>query len=155
VIQTTLKFGASPTGPLFSTFDNSNRVSGINNTLSIVGVNGAFAASGNANEVGSPGLIGTPAQPIITIEATDASAAEGGNNTGTFLVTRAGSTIAPLEFNYSIKTGAGQAINGIDYTTLSEVGTIPAGQSSVEIVVTPIDDSAIEGPETVTLTLSD
>ncbi len=54
-------FGASPTAAPFGTFDNHAGVGGntlplgATSTLSLVGVNGAFAAAGDANEVGSPG----------------------------------------------------------------------------------------------------
>ena len=42
-----------------------------------------------------------------------------------------------------------------DYTNFSLGATIPAGQASTTITVTPIDDALIEGPETVVLTLTD
>jgi hypothetical protein len=38
---------------------------------------------------------------------------------------------------------------------LTGVVTIPSGQSSVDITITPVDDNLFEGPETVTLTLFD
>ena len=62
VLQANVVFGASPAGPSFATFDNA---AGLNNAtislLSVVGVNGAFIASGDPNEIGSPGRIaGTP-----------------------------------------------------------------------------------------------
>ncbi len=51
-------FGSSPSGP-YPTFNNA---AGLNNaaitTLSMVGVNEAFAAINDANEIGSPGSIG-------------------------------------------------------------------------------------------------
>jgi len=49
---------------------------------------------------------------------------------------------------------SGAAINGTDYTTLSGNVTIPANQSSVTITITPVDDIAVEGPETVILTIN-
>jgi uncharacterized protein YjiK len=66
VLQANVAFGSSPGGPSFPTFDNA---SGLNNTtisqLSVVGVNGAFAAVSDANEIGSPGRIATPPTPAI------------------------------------------------------------------------------------------
>src|SRR4029450_11494597 len=50
-------------------------------------------------------------------------------------------------------TLSGTANNGIDYQNLSGSVVIAVGQSSATILVTPIDDSAIEGDETVSVTL--
>jgi uncharacterized protein YjiK len=59
-----VSFGASPGGPSFPTFDNS---AGLNNAaitnLSVVGTFGAFAAPGDANEIGSPGTVGSSSTP--------------------------------------------------------------------------------------------
>lgn len=55
-LQASVTFSVSPGGPLFPTFDNT---AGLNNTtisqLSVVGINGAFAALNDTNEIGSPG----------------------------------------------------------------------------------------------------
>lgn len=155
VLQANVVFGASPTVK-FPTFDNAL---GLNNTtistLSAAGINGAFTASGNVNEIGSPGTIGSPAAPVVTILATDANATEAGSDPGSFRISRTGSTISPLTVNYTIATGAGQA-TAADYTpTLTEVVTIPSGQSFVDLVITPVNDALTEGNETVTLTLGD
>lgn len=93
----------------------------------------------------------TPTAPTVTIAATDADAAEPGTNTGAFRVSRTGDTTSALAVNYSV---TGTAANGTDYNTLSGSVTIPAGSSSVDIPVTPLDDTAVEGSETVVATLS-
>jgi hypothetical protein len=154
-LQAHVIFGNSPTGP-YSTFDNSAGLDGVTITqLSAVGINGAFAAVNDAAERGSPGTVGAAPTPIATISATDANAAEAGNDPGTFRITRSGSTASSLSVNYTIATGAGQATSA-DYTpTLNGVVTIPAGQTFVDIVITPVDDALVEGPETVTITLGD
>ncbi len=131
----------------------------MNNTtislLSAVGVNGAFMASGDAHEIGSPGLIGSSSPPTVTIIAPDPDAAESGSDPGTFRITRSGSTVNPLTVNYTIATGAGQATSA-DYTpALTGVAIIPSGQSFLDLTITPVDDALVEGPETVTLTLGD
>ncbi|MDB6002286.1 MAG: hypothetical protein JWP52_3985 [Rhizobacter sp.] len=58
VKQAGVSFGASPSGPVFATFDNA---AGLNNAalsqFSVAGTNGAFAAAGDLAEVGSPGFI--------------------------------------------------------------------------------------------------
>jgi hypothetical protein len=56
-----------------------------------------------------------------------------------------------LAVNYTI---SGTANNTIDYQTLSGTVVVGANQSSATIPVTPIDDSAIEGDETVIVTLA-
>ena len=88
----------------------------------------------------------------MTIAVTDGTATE--NNaadTGVFTVTRTGSTAAALTVNYTV---SGSATNGVDYQTLSGSVTIPVNASSATITVMPIDDSSVEGNETVDLTLS-
>jgi len=92
-----------------------------------------------------------PVEPVVTIEATDAVAAEPAN-TGTLTVTRTGSTSASLDVFYTV---TGTATNGSDYTALAGSVTIPVGESSATITVGPIDDPDIEGDETVIVTLLD
>ncbi|MEB3355309.1 MAG: ExeM/NucH family extracellular endonuclease [Synechococcales bacterium] len=89
----------------------------------------------------------------VTIAATDADAAEAGQDPGTFRITRTGDTTNALTVSYTI---AGTATNGTDYTpTLTGTTEIAAGQSFVDITITPDDDADMEGDETVTLTLVD
>jgi uncharacterized protein YjiK len=65
-------FGASPT-TLFSTFDNTgginNTISPVN-TLSAVGINGAFIAVNSPTEIGSPGVYLNSSLPIDTFSNT-------------------------------------------------------------------------------------
>ena len=99
--------------------------------------------------------INAVATPTVTIAAQDASAAEAGSDTGTFRISRTGDTTNALTVNYAIATGSGQATNGTDYTpTLTGSATIAIGQAFVDISITPVDDAAVEGNETVTITLS-
>ena len=51
-------------------------------------------------------------------------------------------------------TVSGTATNGTDYNTLDGTRMIAAGSSSVTIIVTPKNDSAVEGDESVVLTIS-
>lgn len=155
--QANVAFGASnntPPGP-FLTFDNTI---GTNSpptlsTFSAIGVNGAFAAPGDTREIGSPGTIGAPTTPVVTITATDNTAAEEpAGNTGKFRISRTGSTLSALTVSYTISGSA----NNADYTPeLTGAATIPAGQSFVDITITPVEDTLVEGPETLTLTIGD
>jgi uncharacterized protein YjiK len=156
MLQANVVFGTSPSGPSFPTFDNS---AGLNNAtisvLSAIGVNGALAAAGDAAEIGSPGTIGAVGMPVVTIVATDPNASEVGSDTGTFRVTRTGSTVNALTVNYIIASGAGQASSS-DYTpTLTGVIAIPAGQAFGDMTITPVNDSLVEGSETIAITLGD
>jgi len=103
----------------------------------------------------------TPA-PVVTIVATDPHAAEAGPDTGTFTVSRTGDTSNALAVFFRV---GGTAQMGIDYLKLSNSVmfpffidlppnvVIPAGASSADITVTPIDDNLVEGNETVVLEL--
>jgi len=57
---------------------------------------------------------------------------------------------SPVVINYSI---GGSATNGVDYPTIPSSVTIPTGQDSVAIVISPILDGLVEGPEDVTITV--
>ena len=162
-------FGGATTANPFKTFDNSAGLNwnGTTNatitTLSATGVNGAFSiadALSTTNStavtvIGSPGTIGAPPTPVVTIAATDANAAEAGSDPGTLRISRTGSTVGALAVNYTIATGAGQASSADYAPALTGLATIPSGQSFVDVTITPVDDGLFEGPETVTLTLFD
>jgi uncharacterized protein YjiK len=156
-------FGVSTTTSPLKTFDNA---AGLNNaaisTLSATGVNGAFSIVDNASTaIGSPGTIGAPATPVVTITATDSTAAESGD-TGTFRFTRSGSIVGSLAVNYVVATGTGQA-DSADYSpALTGVITIPPGQPSVDLTITPVDDALFDtgsydvgSPSAATVTIAD
>lgn len=87
--------------------------------------------------------------PVVNLVASDIGMNEAGE-TATLLVNRTGSTVAPLNVLF---TFSGIAVLGTDFGSASSV-TIPAGASSAPIVLTPINDSSVEGNETTTLTLA-
>lgn len=139
------------TGP--TSGDKATLQAALNNPANWTGdnsINQTF--SGSFTIGGGP----VPTVPTVTIAATDASAAETGGqipNTGTFTITRSGSTAAALTVSYTV---AGTATNGIDYNALTGTVTIPAGQASTTIVISPVNDAnATEGNESVVVTLSD
>ncbi len=90
--------------------------------------------------------------PEVSIAANDADAAEATPATapGQFTVTR-DTTSGELVVNYTV---TGTAAAGDYVETLSGSVTIPNGQASAAIDITPVDDALGEYPETVTLTLS-
>jgi Calx-beta domain-containing protein/pre-peptidase len=90
-------------------------------------------------------------RPRVTIVASDSSATEAGRTTGAFRVTRTGTTAASLTVVYSV---TGTATPGSDYTALSGSVIIPAGLSTADILVTPVNDLLLERNETVIATLA-
>jgi uncharacterized repeat protein (TIGR02543 family) len=94
---------------------------------------------------------------FVTIAAIDAEAAETPSNVpkniARFAVTRAVVDDIPLTVGFTIDNSAGSASNGTDYALVSASVTIPAGLDSAFITVTPVDDGAFEGTETVRISL--
>ena len=90
--------------------------------------------------------------PVVTITAPDAAAFETGPDSGTFRISRTGSTANALDVIYTV----GGTASGGDYTpALTGTATISAGQPFVDLTITPVDDGAVEDSETVVLTLVD
>lgn len=86
----------------------------------------------------------------VNVMASDTVAGETGPDAGTFTFSRTGDVSNSLIVDYTV---SGSADNGVDYNNLSGTVTIPATQSSVDVVITPVDDPAVDGGEIVTLTL--
>jgi hypothetical protein len=110
-----------------------------------------LAPSGSYS-IGSPSnaTVSIASNETVRIVATDATATEAGRTTGTFTVSRTSTTIFPLRVFYGV---GGTAKPGIDYLALPGSVLIPVGAVSAPVVITPIDDASMEGPETITLTL--
>ena len=135
-----------------ASFDNKSGASPAS-SLSVAGVNGA-SYSFNGTETGSPGTTTNSTLPAVSIASTDASAAEAALNPGVFRIARTGALTNPLVVNYTSASGSGQ-VSGSDYTpVLNGSVTIAAGQSFVDIIITPVDDLLVEGSETISLTLT-
>jgi hypothetical protein len=88
--------------------------------------------------------------PIVTMHAPDPVATESGNP-ATFEVDRQGPTNFTLNIYYDI---GGTASNGVDYAQISHFVTIPAGARSASIAIKPLEDTDVEGTETVILQLA-
>ncbi len=87
----------------------------------------------------------------ITLATSDRFAAESGTDGGgRITVTRSGSTTSPLTVTYTV---SGTATPGEDYVELPGTITIPAGQTSANVDITPLDDDLYETGETVILTV--
>lgn len=90
-------------------------------------------------------------RPTVTIMAVDAEASETAGNTGTFTVTRGAPTNTALTVNLTI---AGTAANTVDYATVAATVSFASGDVSKAITITPTNDTASEGDETVVLSLA-
>jgi thermitase len=88
--------------------------------------------------------------PVVTVAATTAAAAEEGATPGTFTFTRTGNMSASLTVKFAV---TGSATAPADYAGIGTSVSIPAGSASATKTVTPIDDTDVEGDETVIVTL--
>ncbi len=97
-------------------------------------------------------------KPTVNIFASKLNGSEYGQP-GQFTITRTGDTSQPLTVNYWEREWWLRATPGDDYEPIpgtTRVGNhldgtviIPAGESSVNIDITPIDDNLVESPERV------
>jgi hypothetical protein len=101
---------------------------------------------------GSDGTFGlaTPATQV-SVSASTPLAHEAGAVPGVFTITRTADDIGnPVTIFYSV---SGTARANVNYTPLSGSVTIPAGQSSADVSVTPISDGLPDPTLTVNLTV--
>src|SRR6185503_8627707 len=89
-------------------------------------------------------------EPVVTVVAIDNTANEAGGD-GLFTIARSGNIADPLTISFTI---GGAASNGVDYVTLPSQVLLAPGQSSSNLTVAVIDDSDVEGPEGVSLTIA-
>jgi hypothetical protein len=87
--------------------------------------------------------------PVVSIVANQPNATEAGT-AGQFTVSRIGLTTSALTVTVS---RSGTATSGSDFTALPTTVTIPIGATDVVVNVTPLQDTLVEGPETVILSL--
>jgi Tol biopolymer transport system component len=111
----------------------------------------AIGAPGSATVMILSDDVSLPSVSTVTIAATAPMATEAGVTAGQLTVSRTGNTAATLTVFYTVGGTAGA---GSDYETLPGSVTIPAGAASAAILVTPLDDSAVEADESVVVTLS-
>jgi len=91
-------------------------------------------------------------RPTVSVVAAPLTVAEDTTTPpAKFTITRTGAKTDDLIVPFAV---SGTATSGVDYQSIGTQVVIPAGQASVVVYVTPIDDSLIEGNETVVLTLS-
>ena len=107
-----------------------------------------------------PATLGDPARtevtieddeidPVVIVTATDTSASEEGDF-GEFLLERVGPTNPELTVNVVV---SGTASENEDYVVLPREVRFSSGETIRRLAVIPLDDRAVEGPETVVMTL--
>lgn len=99
---------------------------------------------------GSDGAFAIVRPPAMSVMAMDAVASETAPDTATFTIS---ASVPVSEDTTVIYTLTGTATNGTDYVTNTLSALIPAGFSSVDVVITPIDDSVAELTESVVISL--
>jgi acetyl esterase/lipase len=88
----------------------------------------------------------------VTLSSADTSAAEASPpNTASVTFTRTDATTSALLLNLIY---SGMASNGADIVSAPSTLEIPAGQASATLLLTPIDDTLVEGAETLAVRLA-
>jgi hypothetical protein len=149
----TLTFAAGQTSKTFSVpLLNDTTVEG-NETVTLT----LTAPGGGA-------VLGTPSTAVLTITENDLggvlqfsaaaySVGEGlAGGQATITVTRTGGAASGVTVQYA--TGGGTATAGVDYAPASGTLTFAAGQTSQTFKVSLLNDTAVEGSETIGLTLT-
>lgn len=103
---------------------------------------GVFLQAGGVSCIGNP----PPSVNVGNIYNPGLSVIEEGCSPGIITFTNNGDTTVPLVIPYTI---GGTAINGTDYSTIPSSVTIPAGQSSVSIILNAFNDNITEAPELI------
>ena len=88
--------------------------------------------------------------PVVSVEVVSAVASEAGPVSASFRISRTGPTDKALAFAFS-QSGTASAV---DYMPLPSSLSFAAGESVKTFTVTPVDDSLVEGTETVVFTLA-
>jgi subtilase family serine protease len=113
----------------------------------------ATSEAGWRTRIGSfayPSCTSATGLPAVTVTATTPNVTEAQPAAGRFTFTRTGQTTSALTVRYTV---GGTAAAGGDYVALPDSVTIPEGALDATLDITPLDDSFVEGKETVVLTL--
>jgi hypothetical protein len=88
--------------------------------------------------------------PFVSVQAATPLATEPGGQAAVFTFSRVGTADAALTVFFSI---GGTATNGVDYVAVTNSVTFAAGQTSTNVVITPISEPLAEGYKTVIFSL--
>jgi hypothetical protein len=99
-----------------------------------------------------PPVVPPPPPPPGSISlAPGVTPQEAGPVAGTFVLSRGGETTQALTVNYTV---GGTATPGTDYTELSGTATFGVGESQAIIEVPTLDDTDVDGGETIEVTIA-
>lgn len=120
-----------------------------------MGVSALDTADNGLNQVSAAydvpaGCVAPPGPPVVSMVATTASASESPNVAGAITIRRDAASSRSVTVSYFV---GGSAVAGSDYVAVPSAVTIPADVLEVTVPIVPIDDTAVESNETVTLTL--
>jgi hypothetical protein len=103
----------------------------------------------------------TAGLPVVTLTVPDNTATEAGPTTGAFTLTRAGGNTASALLVRLSLTGTATLSTDFSWSPGGSFAggtiyqfSIPAGQESLTVTVTPTQDNLVEGAETVIVTMS-
>ncbi len=139
VLQTSVLFGTSPTGP-YTTFDNAigrNSLVTPIAQMSAVGVNGAFVATNSPTEIGSPGTIVT-SNCAVSITAPNSLTVSTNN----------GCTATGINLGMPIVTSGCTIISVTNNAPLA----FPLGTTTVTWTATTLYNTTFTATQTVTVT---
>jgi hypothetical protein len=151
-----LQFGngvAPRLGEAFDVLEVAGTVTGSFAEVAIRGlVPGSFAFEPSlvGGKLTLTSLTDAAALPAVSVKAK-ARLKETAKRGGKIKLKRTGDTSAPLVVTYTV---GGTAQSGIDYEALPGTIEIPAKKKSATIVVKPIADGLLEGPETIEFELA-
>ncbi len=94
-------------------------------------------------------LMTTPAN-VVLASALASSLSEAAGSSAAFRISRSGPLDDALAVRFLL---AGSALEGVDVFPLGSVAVIPAGAAFLDLAVAPLNDSLIEGDESVVLQL--
>ena len=119
-------------------------------TLTEITSGASQLAIDTANDSASVSIADDDSALVSISQTTDGS--ESGPTAGTFTVTLSAVSSSDTVVSYTV---SGSATSGSDFTALPGTVTIPAGQTTAVITVPVLNDTAVEGSEDVTVTLTD
>ena len=111
----------------------------------------ALVVENISSTTATPYAIAWHSLPAVTLAATVATARESNLQAGLITVTRTGDTTLPL---WVPLTASGSAVAGSHYLTLPASVTIPAGQSSTTLQVTPVADFLAQGDRSISVAVA-
>jgi len=110
---------------------------------------GSYTVIATSGALHAEATIIVVADNVVTITALDGFLWENDSETSTVQISRSGSTLEALVVPLSI---SGDASSGSDFSGVPDSVTIAAGASTAEFLVTVLDDSDLEGNESLSIT---